>query len=56
MNPIVQRIMQRLGFPAEQVAAAAKLASIYGLDRPDGGEGEQALIDAFREFATRAPV
>lgn len=42
---------------ASRVAAAAKLASILGLDRPDGGEeGEQALIDAFRDFAARAPV
>jgi hypothetical protein len=42
---------------ASRVQAAAKLASILGLDRPDGGEeGEQALIDAFREFAARAPV
>ena len=42
---------------ASRVQAAAKLASIYGLDRPDGGEeGEQALIDAFRDFAAKAPV
>ncbi|MFA7523101.1 MAG: hypothetical protein WCY71_09285 [Halothiobacillaceae bacterium] len=42
---------------ASRVQAAAKLASILGLDRPDGGEeGEQALIDAFRDFAARAPV
>ena len=42
---------------ASRVQAAAKLATIYGLDRPEGGEeGEQALIDAFREFAARAPV
>ncbi len=40
-----------------RVAAASKLASILGMDRPDGGEkDEQALIDAFRDFAQRAPV
>jgi len=42
---------------ASRVQAAAKLATILGLDRPEGGEeGEQALIDAFRDFAAKAPV
>lgn len=42
---------------ASRVQAAAKLATILGLDRDDSvEESEQALIDAFREFATRAPV
>lgn len=42
---------------ASRVQAAAKLATILGLDRDDSvEESEQALIDAFREFATKAPV
>ena len=42
---------------ASRVAAIRELNSMHGWNKPDGGEeGEQALIDAFREFATRAPV
>lgn len=41
---------------ASRVQAASKLATILGLDRPDGDSNEQTLIDAFREFAQRAPV
>ena len=42
---------------ASRVQAASKLATILGLDRDDSvEESEQALIDALREFATRAPV
>ena len=42
---------------ASRVAAIRELNAMHGWNKPDGGEeGEQALIDAFREFATRAPV
>lgn len=42
---------------ASRVQAAAKLATIHGLDRPNNEEEDgQTLIDAFREFAARAPV
>lgn len=41
-----------------RVAAAAKLAAIYGMDRNENAdnEKEQKLVDMFKEFAKRAPV
>jgi hypothetical protein len=42
---------------ASRVQAAAKLATILGLDRPgNGDEGGQVIINALRDFAARAPV
>jgi hypothetical protein len=42
---------------ASRVAAAARLAEMRGLSKPDGtAEAESTLIDAFKEFAQRAPV
>lgn len=42
---------------ASRVAAAAKLANILGIDKPEStDDNEKALIDAFKEFAARAPV
>ncbi len=40
---------------ATRVAAAGRLAAIYGMDRPSTeGDGASLLVDAMREFASKA--
>lgn len=39
-----------------RVQAAARLAAIRGMEKNEGLDSDQALIDVFREFASRAPV
>ena len=41
---------------ASRVAAVRELKAMYGWDKAGGEDEEQALIDALREFAQRAPV
>lgn len=41
---------------ASRVAAVRELKAMYGWDKAAGEDEEQALIDALREFAQRAPV
>lgn len=45
------------GQSTSRVAAARQLAAIYKMDQPDGSEAsDQALVEAFREFAAKVPV
>lgn len=44
------------GLYATRVAAASKLASIYGMDKLKAESSDSDLIAAFKELATRVPA
>jgi hypothetical protein len=56
LENVLREAMQK-GPYASRVAAGRAFAELKGWNKPDGNEGaEQALIDALKEFAGRAPA